>query len=63
MTRNRMLNVIEERNIYNKKIIYTIVSVIFGLFILMLLAYVYNNKNYNSKKVTSSNSSISNSNS
>jgi flagellar biosynthesis chaperone FliJ len=55
MTRNRMLNVVEQKNLYNRKIIYTLVSVIFGIFIIMLLVYVYYNKNYKSKTSNGSN--------
>jgi chromosome segregation ATPase len=46
LTRNRMLNISEANNRYNQKLIYTFVSIIFGLFILMLVLYVYNNKKY-----------------
>ena len=46
LTRNRMLNISEANNRYNQKLIYTFVSIVFGLFIIMLVLYTYNNKNY-----------------
>lgn len=49
LTRNRMLNISEANNRYNQKLIYTFVSIVFGLFIIMLVLYTYNNKNYSKK--------------
>ena len=49
LTRNRMLNISEANNRYNQKLIYTFVSIVFGLFIIMLVLYTYNNKNYMKK--------------
>ena len=46
LTRNRMLNISEANNRYNQKLIYTFVSIIFGLFIIALVLYVYNNKKF-----------------
>ena len=46
LTRNRMLNISDANNRYNQKLIYTFVSIIFGLFIIVLVLYTYNNKNY-----------------
>jgi septal ring factor EnvC (AmiA/AmiB activator) len=44
-TRNRMLQVSIEKNNYKKKVIYTLISVILAIIIIMLVAYVYfNNK-------------------
>jgi len=40
LTRSRMLQVAQERNSYKKKIIYTLLAIIFGLFILILFIYV-----------------------
>ena len=52
LTRNRMLNISEANNRYNQKLIYTFVSIVFGLFIIMLVLYTYNNKNYSKKSKT-----------
>ena len=41
-----MLNISDANNRYNQKLIYTFVSIIFGLFIIVLVLYTYNNKNY-----------------
>jgi chromosome segregation ATPase len=43
-TRNRMLQVSIEKNNYKKKVIYTLISVIIAIIIIMLVAYVYFNK-------------------
>jgi peptidoglycan hydrolase CwlO-like protein len=43
-TRNRMLQVVIEKNSYKKKVIYTLISVIIAIVIIMLVAYVYFNK-------------------
>jgi chromosome segregation ATPase len=43
-TRNRMLQVVVEKNSYKKKVIYTLISVIIAIVIIMLVAYVYFNK-------------------
>jgi predicted PurR-regulated permease PerM len=40
LTRSRMLQIAQDRNSYKKKIIYTLLSVIFAIFILILVVYV-----------------------
>ena len=40
LTRSRMLQIAQDRNAYKKKIIYTLLAIIFGLFILILFSYV-----------------------
>ena len=45
LTRNRMLNIAQANNSYNNKMIYVLISIIFGFFIVMLLMYVHKNKN------------------
>jgi hypothetical protein len=40
LTRARMLQISQDRNAYKKKIIYTFIAIIFGIFILTLLIYV-----------------------
>jgi hypothetical protein len=40
LTRSRMLQIAQDRNSYKKKIIYTLLAIIFGLFILILFIYV-----------------------
>ena len=40
LTRARMLQISQDRNAYKKKIIYTFIAVIFGIFILTLVLYV-----------------------
>jgi hypothetical protein len=40
LTRSRMLQIAQDRNSYKKKIIYTLLAIIFGLFILILFVYV-----------------------
>jgi Fe2+ transport system protein B len=40
LTRARMLQISQDRNAYKKKIIYTLIAVIFGIFILTLVIYV-----------------------
>ena len=40
LTRSRMLQIAQDRNTYKKKIIYTLLAIIFGLFILILFIYV-----------------------
>ena len=52
LTRNRMLNISEANNRYNQKLIYTFISIVFGLFIIMLVLYTYNNQNYSKKSKT-----------
>ncbi len=39
-TRDRMLQVIQDKNIYKKKIIYTLLSLIFAVLIVLLISYV-----------------------
>lgn len=41
LTRSRMLQISQDRNSYKKKIIYTLVALIFALFIFTLVVYVY----------------------
>lgn len=40
LTRSRMLQISQDRNSYKKKIIYTLIAIIFGIFILILVVYV-----------------------
>jgi len=40
LTRSRMLQIAQDRNAYKKKIIYTLLAIIFGIFILILVVYV-----------------------
>jgi predicted PurR-regulated permease PerM len=40
LTRSRMLQIAQDRNSYKKKIIYTLLAIIFGIFILILVIYV-----------------------
>ncbi len=40
LTRSRMLQISQDRNSYKKKVIYTLIAIIFGLFILILFMYV-----------------------
>ena len=47
LTRNRMLNIAQANNSYNNKMIYVLISIIFGFFIIMLLMYVHKNKHKN----------------
>ncbi len=44
LTRNRMLQLSQEKNVYKKKIIYTISSVIIFLVLIMLSTYIYFSK-------------------
>jgi hypothetical protein len=39
LTRSRMLQIAQDRNTYKTKIIYTLIAIIFGLFILILFIY------------------------
>jgi hypothetical protein len=41
LTRSRMLQIAQDRNSYKKKIIYTLIALIFALFIITLVVYVY----------------------
>ena len=43
-TRNRMLQLSVERNVYKKKIIYTLFSIILAILIIILVSYSYFNK-------------------
>ena len=43
-TRARMLQIAQENNIYKQKIIYTLISFIFAVFIAILVIYVYFSK-------------------
>ena len=40
LTRSRMLQISQDRNSYKKKIIYTLIAVIFAIFLLCLVLYV-----------------------
>jgi Fe2+ transport system protein B len=40
LTRSRMLQISQDRNSYKKKIIYSLIALIFGIFILTLVMYV-----------------------
>ena len=44
LTRDRMLQITQERNVYKKKIIYTLIAFIIATFVFMLVCYVYFNK-------------------
>lgn len=39
--RNRMLQLSQEKNIYKQKVIYTLISLIIGVFLVMIVGYVY----------------------
>jgi len=41
LTRSRMLQISQDRNSYKKKIIYTLIAIIFIIFILTLVMYVF----------------------
>ena len=40
LTRSRMLQISQDRNAYKKKIIYTLIALIFAIFIITLVVYV-----------------------
>ncbi len=42
--RDRMLELSEEKNVYKQKVIYTLVSLIIGVFMLMIVGYAYFNR-------------------
>ena len=44
LTRSRMLQIAQDRNSYKKKIIYTLIALIFLIFIFTLALYVYFNR-------------------
>lgn len=44
MTRDRMLQLSHEKNIYKRKVIFTLISLIFLIIIIMIAVYVYNSK-------------------
>ncbi len=44
LTRSRMLQLSQEKNIYKKKIIYTLISILLFLFIVTLSTYVFFSK-------------------
>jgi len=47
-TRDRMLQLSQERNIYKKKIIYLLFSIIIAILIITILLFtIYNKKKYN----------------
>jgi hypothetical protein len=41
LTRSRMLQISQDRNSYKKKIIYSLIALIFFIFIITLVIYVY----------------------
>ena len=41
LTRSRMLQIAQDRNSYKKKIIYSLIALIFFIFIITLVIYVY----------------------
>jgi hypothetical protein len=41
LTRSRMLQIIQDKNSFKKKVIYTLLSIIFLIFIITLALYVY----------------------
>ena len=43
-TRNRMLQLSIERNVYKKKVIYTLFSIILAILIIVLVSYSYFNR-------------------
>ncbi len=47
LTRSRMLQIAQEKNIFKKKIIYTLLAIILIILILTLCAYVYISKKGN----------------
>ena len=50
LTRSRMLQIAQDRNAYKKKIIYSLIAVIFALFIFTIFIYVlYSKKGSNNK--------------
>jgi VIT1/CCC1 family predicted Fe2+/Mn2+ transporter len=49
-TRARMLQIAQENNVYKQKIIYTLISFIFAVFIAILVMYVFYNKNLSQLK-------------
>jgi len=49
LTRSRMLQISQDRNSYKKKIIYTLIAIIFIIFILILVFYVMFSKKRNSQ--------------
>jgi hypothetical protein len=52
LTRSRMLQIAQDRNSYKKKIIYSLLAVIFFIFIIILASYVlYSRKNSLSQKL------------
>ena len=44
LTRSRMLQLSQEKNVYKKKIIYTLISILLFLFIVTLSSYVFFSK-------------------
>jgi hypothetical protein len=44
LTRSRMLQIAQDRNSYKKKLIYTLIALIFLIFIFTLALYVYFNR-------------------
>jgi len=44
LTRSRMLQIVQDKNAFKKKIIYTLLSIIFIIFIISLALYVYFSK-------------------
>ena len=49
LTRSRMLQIAQDRNSYKKKVIYTLIALIFLVFILTLVMYVFFTKKINTK--------------
>ncbi len=45
VNRSRMLQIAQDRNAYKTKVIYTLIAIIFLIFILILYIYVMYNKN------------------
>jgi hypothetical protein len=44
LTRERTLQIIKERNIYKRKVIYSLIALIFGIIILIIIIYIYYNR-------------------
>jgi len=44
LTRSRMLQISQDRNSYKKKVIYSLIAVIFAIFIFTLVAYIFFNR-------------------
>ena len=50
LTRSRMLQISQDRNSYKRKIIYSLLALIFGIFILTIVMYVFFTRKLGNKK-------------